>query len=88
MAFSPNDAEIYPKVLARYGQKEQNVYYNDFGHTAHEEAKDFNTRIFRFLENNCNYFCCCLIIENNDKISIVGASTTSMMALVASPLLW
>lgn len=27
MAFSPNDAEIYPKVLARYGQKEQNIYY-------------------------------------------------------------
>ncbi len=25
--------------------------YNDFGHAAYEEAKDFNTRILRFLEN-------------------------------------
>lgn len=26
-AFSPNDTEIYPKVLARYGKKEQEIYY-------------------------------------------------------------
>lgn len=27
IAFSPNDTEIYPKVLARYGKKEQEIYY-------------------------------------------------------------
>lgn len=39
MAFSQNDAEIYPKVMARYGNREQDIYYR--------LLEDINTDHFR-----------------------------------------
>lgn len=40
MAFSQNDAEIYPKVMARYGNQEQDIYY--------QLLEDINTEHFRW----------------------------------------
>lgn len=40
MAFSQNDTEIYPKVTARYGNQEQDIYYR--------LLEDINTDYFRW----------------------------------------